>query len=102
MTKRVFPGQSDGDRSAGEAAQLSAGSDARGSSAPNEESTVSSMDTFENRQASRSGSTDLSDAVGSQLRTAYSELLNQPVPDKFALLLSKLKASEEDTKEQKS
>lgn len=50
-------------------------------------------------QGGRNAAGELTDAVGSQLRTAYSELLKEPVPDKFAELLSRLAHKEKDAED---
>lgn len=103
MAKRVEPGRSGEDRNNEQQARLRPRAGASvGTGQSHEEDTVSSTDTYENQQRSKDASADLGDAIGSQLRTAYSELVNQPVPDKFMMLLEQLKKRENDGKERKS
>ena len=102
MAKRVEPGRSSEDRSEEQQARLRPRAGAAVGTQSHEGDTVSSTDTYENQQRSKDASADLGDAIGSQLRTAYSELVNQPVPDKFMMLLEQLKKREDDSKERKS
>ena len=39
---------------------------------------------------------ELQGQIGQRLREAYNELVNEPVPDRFVLLLQQLKSSEGD------
>ncbi|MBS0269635.1 MAG: hypothetical protein JSS54_11730 [Proteobacteria bacterium] len=42
---------------------------------------------------------ELQGQIGQRLREAYIELINEPVPDRFVVLLQKLKQREEESKE---
>ncbi|MBN9246016.1 MAG: hypothetical protein EKK38_08765 [Hyphomicrobium sp.] len=42
---------------------------------------------------------ELQGQIGQRLREAYIELINEPVPDRFVVLLQKLKQREEQSKE---